>query len=69
MMELKVGDTLMFDLGPDAPVRLKCGDVFITEGRMGRVGEKIAIRVLRQLKKSKTTFAAYEASAAAPKDK
>ena len=36
---------------------------------MGRVGEKIAIRVLRQLKKSKTTFAAYEASAAAPKDK
>ena len=50
MMELKVGDTLMFDLGPDAPVRLKCGDVFITEGRMGRVGEKIAIRVLRQLR-------------------
>jgi flagellar motor switch protein FliM len=69
MLAMKVGDTLMFDMEPDAPVKLKCGQVLLSEGRMGRVGEKIAVRVLRPLKRSKTTFAAYEASAAAPRDK
>ncbi|MFZ4532814.1 MAG: flagellar motor switch protein FliM [Alsobacter sp.] len=69
MLAMKVGDTLMFDMEPDAPVKLKCGQVMLSEGRMGRVGEKIAVRVLRPLKRSKTTFAAYEASAAAPRDK
>jgi len=69
MLAMKVGDTLMFDMEPDAPVKLKCGQVMLSEGRMGRLGEKIAVRVLRPLKRSKTTFAAYEASAAAPRDK
>ena len=32
------------------------------------MGEKIAIRVGRPLRRSKTTFAAYEASASAKKD-
>jgi flagellar motor switch protein FliM len=68
MLELKVGDTLMFDVEPGSPVRLKCGDVLLSEGRMGRMGEKIAIRVGRPLRRSKTTFAAYEASASAKKD-
>jgi flagellar motor switch protein FliM len=69
MLDLKVGDTLMFDMEPDTPIKLKCGEVLLTEGRMGRVGDKIAVRVLRQLRRSRTTFAAYEASAAAPRDK
>jgi len=69
MLAMKVGDTLIFDMEPDAPVKLKCGQVMLSEGRMGRLGEKIAVRVLRPLKRSKTTFAAYEASAAAPRDK
>ena len=54
---------------PQGAQKLKCGQVLLSEGRMGRVGEKIAVRVLRPLKRSKTTFAAYEASAAAPRDK
>jgi flagellar motor switch protein FliM len=49
-------------------VRIKCGDVLVTEGRMGRMGDKIAIRVSRPLRRSKTTFAAYEASATAKRD-
>lgn len=68
MLELKVGDTLLFDAEPGSPVRLKIGDVFLTEGRMGRMGEKIAVRVGRPIRRSKTTFAAYEASASARKD-
>jgi flagellar motor switch protein FliM len=68
MMALKVGDTLMFDVEPGSPVRLKCGDVLLTEGRMGRTGTHIAVRISRPLRKSRMTFAAYEASASARKD-
>ena len=58
----------MFDMRADSPVKLKCGDALLTEGRMGRTGEKIAIRVSKPLRRSKTTFAAYEASATVKKD-
>ncbi|MCP8937330.1 flagellar motor switch protein FliM [Alsobacter sp. SYSU M60028] len=68
IMSLTVGDTLMFDMDPDSPVTLKCGDVELTDGRMGRAGDRIAIRVNRPLRRSKTTFAAYEASATVKKD-
>jgi flagellar motor switch protein FliM len=60
MMQLKVGDTLMLDLGPDAPVSVRCGDVTLTEGRMGRVGDRVAVRVTMPLRKPKTTFAMFE---------
>jgi flagellar motor switch protein FliM len=35
----------------------------ISEGRMGRLGERIAVRVSRSLRRSRMTLAAYEASA------
>jgi flagellar motor switch protein FliM len=60
MMELEVGDTLDLDLKPDALVTLRCGDVALTEGRMGRVGDRIAVRVMKPLRKPKTTFAMFE---------
>ncbi len=60
MMNLKVGDTLMLGLKPDAPVTVRCGDVTLTEGRMGRVGDKVAVRVHRNLRKPRTTFAMFE---------
>jgi flagellar motor switch protein FliM len=60
MMELEVGDTLELDLGPDAPVTMRCGEVALTEGRMGRVGDRVAVRVIRPLRKPKTTFAMFE---------
>ncbi len=60
MMRLAVGDTLELDLGPDALVTVRCGDVALTEGRMGRLGDRIAVRVLKPLRKPSTTFAMFE---------
>jgi len=45
VLELKVGDTLMFNATPDAPVQLRAGGVPLTHGRMGRRNQNIAVRV------------------------
>jgi flagellar motor switch protein FliM len=60
MMSLKVGDTLALELKPDALVTLRCGDITLTEGRMGRVGERVAVRVAKPLRRPRTTFAMFE---------
>src|ERR1700742_2506091 len=60
VMNLQVGDTLMLELKSDAMVTVRCGDVTLSEGRMGRVGDRVAIRVAKQLRKPKTTFAMFE---------
>jgi len=60
LMELEVGDTLMFDLKPDALVKVRCGDVALTEGRMGRVGDRISVRVAKPLRRPRTTLAMFE---------
>jgi flagellar motor switch protein FliM len=60
MMSLKVGDTLMLELKPNAMVSVRCGDVTLTEGRMGRVGDRVAVRVAKPLRKPRTTFAMFE---------
>jgi flagellar motor switch protein FliM len=60
MMKLDVGDTLMLELKPDAMVTVRCGDVTLSEGRMGRVGDRVAVRVSKPLRKPHTTFAMFE---------
>jgi flagellar motor switch protein FliM len=60
MLKLKVGDTLTLELKPDALVTVRCGDIALTEGRMGRVGDRVAVRVANPLRKPKTTFAMFE---------
>src|SRR5215203_3017674 len=60
LMKLKVGDTLPLEMRPDALVQVRCGNVLLTEGRMGRVGDRVAIRVTKQLRKPSTTFAMFE---------
>ncbi|HET9616897.1 MAG TPA: flagellar motor switch protein FliM [Pseudolabrys sp.] len=60
MMQLEVGDTLMLELKPDAMVTVRCGDITMTEGRMGRVGDRVAVRVGKPLRKPRTTFAMFE---------
>ncbi|MET0314850.1 MAG: flagellar motor switch protein FliM [Hansschlegelia sp.] len=62
IMDLDVGDTLMLDIKPDALVELRCGDEVLTEARMGRSGENVAVQVARPLRRSRTTLAAFEAS-------
>ncbi len=52
VMALEVGQTLMLNGTPESPVKIRCGGVSLLTGRMGRVGQQIAIRVedrLRQL--------------------
>jgi flagellar motor switch protein FliM len=60
MMKLDVGDTLMLELKSDAMVIVRCGDVTLTEGRMGRVGDRVAVRVCKPLRKPNTTLAMFE---------
>jgi flagellar motor switch protein FliM len=60
MMKLDVGDTLMLDLKADAQVIVRCGNVTLTEGRMGRVGDRVAVRIAKPLRKPNTTFAMFE---------
>jgi flagellar motor switch protein FliM len=60
LMALEIGDTLTLDLKADACVTVRCGDVALTEGRMGRVGDRVAVRVTKPLRKPKTTFAMFE---------
>ena len=60
LMALEVGDTLPLDLRADTLVKVRCGDVTLTEGRMGRVGDHVAVRVTKPLRRPKTTFAMFE---------
>src|SRR5579884_238459 len=60
LMALDVGDTLTLDLKSDALVIVRCGNVTLTEGRMGRVGDRVAVRIAKPLRKPNTTFAMFE---------
>src|SRR5450755_3873001 len=60
IMKLNVGDTLMLELKPDALVSVRCGDITLTEGRMGKVGDRVAVRVAKELRRPRTTFAMFE---------
>ena len=62
VMALEVGDTLMLDAKPSDLVTLRSGDWRLTQGRVGRVDDKIAIQVARPLRRSRTTLAGFEAS-------
>jgi flagellar motor switch protein FliM len=44
-MGLKVGTTLPLSATPDTPVLLRCGHVPLLRGRIGRVGDSVAIRI------------------------
>jgi flagellar motor switch protein FliM len=60
LMMLQVGDTLPLNVRPDALVTVRCGDVTLSEGRMGRVGDRVAIRVTKPLRKPHTSYAMFE---------
>jgi len=45
VMELGVGDTLMLNATEDSAVTMRCGGVPMVSGRMGRLGQNIAVRV------------------------
>lgn len=61
MLSMKPGDTVMFERSPSDPVRLRCGDVELTEAIMGHIGNHVSVRVARPLNPPKVTMAAFEA--------
>jgi len=44
VLELKVGDTLMLNAGPESLIELRAGPISLTRGRMGRRNQHIAVR-------------------------
>jgi flagellar motor switch protein FliM len=62
VLSLQVGDTIMFDTRPSDPITLRCGEWGLTQGRIGRIDDAVAVQVTRPLRRSRTTFAAFEAS-------
>ena len=61
VLGLQPGDTVMFDRSPADPVKLRCGDVDLTEAVMGHIGNHVSVRVARPLNPPKVTMAAFEA--------
>ncbi|MHA6690189.1 flagellar motor switch protein FliM [Devosia sp. A449] len=61
VLAMKPGDTVMFERSPSDPVRLRCGDVDLTEAIMGHIGNHVSVRVSRPLNQPKVTMAAFEA--------
>lgn len=62
VLSLKVGDTLMFDTKPTDLISVRCGDWALTQGRIGRIDDNIAVQITRPLRRSRTTLQAFEAS-------
>jgi flagellar motor switch protein FliM len=52
VMELEVGDTLMLNAHPGSAIDLRCGGVHMVEGRMGRIGKNVAVRVSEGMRKA-----------------
>jgi len=53
VFDLKVGSRIMFSATPDSLVSLTCGNVALYTGRMGRKGNKIAIRIESRIEKAR----------------
>jgi flagellar motor switch protein FliM len=61
VLELRPGDTVMFERSPTDPIKLRCGDVELTEAVMGHIGKHVSVRIARPLNPPKVTMAAFEA--------
>ena len=61
VMDLEVGQTIVFDRAPSDPVTLRAGDTILTEGVMGHIGKNVSIRVSRPLNSPRVTMAVFEA--------
>ncbi len=51
IMALKVGQTMVLNATPDSPVQLRCGDIKVLRGKMGRVSNNVAVQIDKNIKK------------------
>jgi flagellar motor switch protein FliM len=61
VLSLQVGDTIMLDAKPNELITLRCGEWVLSQGRLGKIDEKIAVQVVRPLRRPRTSLAAFEA--------
>ena len=61
ILNLEPGETVMFERTPSDPIKLRCGEVELTEAIMGHIGNHVSVRVARPLNPPKVTMAAFEA--------
>ena len=47
VMQFEVGQTLMLNAAPDSQVEMRCGDIPLMTGRMGRIGSNVSIRLTK----------------------
>ncbi len=45
VVNLRIGSTIMLDVTPEDPVKLKCGGVPLTTAQVGRIGDRIAVAI------------------------
>ncbi len=53
VFDLKVGSRIMLSATPESDVALLCGDIPLYRGKMGRKGDRIAIKIQGRLRKEK----------------
>jgi len=61
LLRLQPGDTVMFERSPADPVRLRCGDVDLTEAIMGHIGNHVSVKTIHPLNPPKVNMAVFEA--------
>ncbi len=50
VLSLRRGDRIVLDARPDTPVKLRCNDVNLFEGDLGRRKDRLAVRITRELR-------------------
>ncbi|GAA0567381.1 flagellar motor switch protein FliM [Craurococcus roseus] len=60
VLSLRRGDRITLDASPDAPVKLRCNDVDLFEGDLGRRKDRLAVRITRELRDAAVVAAAVE---------
>jgi flagellar motor switch protein FliM len=53
VLNLKVGDRIALGVAPGAPVRMRCGDVPLFEGELGRQEQRLAVRIAREFSRAR----------------
>ncbi len=55
VLSLRRGDRITLDATPETPVKLRCNDVCLFEGDLGRRKDRLAVRITRELREAAAT--------------
>lgn len=66
VMNFEVGQTIMLNSGPSAPIDVQCGGIPLMSGNIGRVGAKVAVKMRRGIGKRRPGGMGLEALEESP---